>query len=61
LVVIPGGFSSRAGDGKIGYKKEFLRPVLVCVGASAFCSSGFLRIYNFFLFALFVMACGQSF
>jgi MFS transporter, FHS family, L-fucose permease len=47
---------------KIGYKKGILAGLFLCaVGAVLFVPAASLRIYNFFLFALFVMACGQSF
>jgi FHS family L-fucose permease-like MFS transporter len=47
---------------KIGYKKGILTGLLLCaVGAVLFLPASSSRIYGFFLFALFVMACGQSF
>jgi FHS family L-fucose permease-like MFS transporter len=47
---------------KIGYKKGILAGLFLCaVGAVLFLPASSSRIYAFFLFALFVMACGQSF
>src|SRR5258708_11998414 len=47
---------------KIGYKKGILTGLFLCaVGAVVFLPASSSRIYGFFLFALFVMACGQSF
>src|SRR6201997_5490299 len=47
---------------KIGYKKGILAGLFLCaVGAVLFLPASASRIYGFFLFALFVMACGQSF
>src|SRR5258707_9728834 len=47
---------------KIGYKKGILADLFLCaVGAVLFLPASSSRIYGFFLFALFVMACGQSF
>ncbi len=47
---------------KIGYKKGILAGLFLCaVGAMLFLPASSSRIYGFFLFALFVMACGQSF
>ena len=47
---------------KIGYKKGILTGLFLCaVGAVLFLPASASRIYGFFLFALFVMACGQSF
>jgi MFS transporter, FHS family, L-fucose permease len=47
---------------KIGYKKGILTGLFLCaVGAVLFLPASSSRIYGFFLFALFVMACGQSF
>jgi len=47
---------------KIGYKKGILAGLLLCtVGAVLFLPASSSRIYGFFLFALFVMASGQSF
>ncbi len=47
---------------KIGYKKGILAGLFLCaVGALLFLPASASRLYGFFLFALFVMACGQSF
>jgi MFS transporter, FHS family, L-fucose permease len=47
---------------RIGYKKGILAGLFLCaVGAILFLPASSSRIYGFFLFALFVMACGQSF
>jgi len=47
---------------RIGYKKGILTGLFLCaVGAVLFLPASSSRIYGFFLFALFVMACGQSF
>jgi MFS transporter, FHS family, L-fucose permease len=46
----------------IGYKKGILTGLFLCaVGAVLFLPASSSRVYGFFLFALFVMACGQSF
>jgi FHS family L-fucose permease-like MFS transporter len=47
---------------RIGYKKGILTGLLLCAtGALLFLPAASVRTYEFFLFALFVMACGQSF
>lgn len=47
---------------KIGYKRGILTGLLICAtGALLFIPAATVRVYAFFLFALFVMACGQSF
>lgn len=47
---------------EIGYKKGILVGLFLCaMGALLFLPASSSRIYGFFLFALFVMACGQSF
>jgi len=47
---------------RIGYKKGILTGLFLCaLGAVLFLPASSSRIYGFFLFALFVMACGQSF
>src|SRR6266852_5497370 len=47
---------------RIGYKKGILAGLFLCAaGAALFLPASSSRIYGFFLFALFVMACGQSF
>src|SRR5260370_24057847 len=47
---------------RIGYKKGILVGLLLCAtGALLFVPASSIGVYEFFLFALFVMACGQSF
>src|SRR5881394_204356 len=47
---------------KIGYKKGILAGLFLCAtGAVLFLPAASVRVYGFFLVALFVMACGQSF
>jgi FHS family L-fucose permease-like MFS transporter len=47
---------------RIGYKRGILTGLLLCAtGALLFLPAASVRTYGFFLFALFVMACGQSF
>lgn len=47
---------------RIGYKRGIILGLLICaIGAFLFIPAATARIYGFFLFALFVMACGQSF
>jgi len=47
---------------RIGYKKGILIGLLLCAsGALLFLPAASSKIYGFFLFSLFVMACGQSF
>src|SRR5437773_5616232 len=47
---------------RIGYKKGILTGLFLCAaGAVLFVPASSSRVYSFFLFALFVMACGQSF
>ncbi|PYU43272.1 MAG: hypothetical protein DMG53_18170 [Acidobacteria bacterium] len=47
---------------KIGYKKGILAGLFLCAaGAVLFLPASSSRVYGFFLFALFVMACGQIF
>src|SRR5260370_14101805 len=47
---------------KIGYKKGILPGLFLCaMGAVLFLPASSSPIYCFFLFALFVMGCGQSF
>jgi FHS family L-fucose permease-like MFS transporter len=46
---------------KIGYKRGILIGLLICAtGAFLFIPAASVRLYAFFLFALFVMACGQG-
>jgi len=47
---------------RIGYKRGILAGLLLCAtGAVLFLPASSSRVYAFFLFALFTMACGQSF
>jgi MFS transporter, FHS family, L-fucose permease len=47
---------------RIGYKRGILTGLLICAsGALLFIPAASVLRYGFFLFALFVMACGQSF
>src|SRR5438045_5699175 len=47
---------------RIGYKKGILAGLSLCAaGAVLFLPASSIGAYAFFLFALFVMACGQSF
>src|SRR6204780_3518344 len=55
-------FPARRMMEKIGYKKGILAGLFLCaVGAVLFVPASSSRTYVFFLIALFVMACGQSF
>src|ERR1700753_2357335 len=46
---------------RIGYKRGILAGLLTCAfGAFLFIPAASVRVYGFFLFALFVMACGQG-
>src|SRR5260370_19985276 len=58
LAALPAGWLME----RIGYKKGILTRLLICsTGALLFLPAASLLAYGFFLFALFVMACGQSF
>lgn len=47
---------------RIGYKRGILVGLFLCAsGALLFLPASSVLVYGFFLFALFVMACGQSF
>jgi len=47
---------------RIGYQRGILTGLIICAtGALLFIPAATLLWYGFFLFALFVMACGQSF
>jgi MFS transporter, FHS family, L-fucose permease len=58
LAALPAGWIMQ----KLGYKRGILIGLLVCAtGTALFIPAASVRLYGFFLFALFVMACGQSF
>lgn len=47
---------------RLGYKKGILSGLFLCAaGALLFLPAAYVRLYEVFLLALFVMACGQSF
>ncbi len=57
LAAFPAGWIMQ----RIGYKRGILAGLLVCAtGTILFIPAASARVYAFFLFALFVMACGQS-
>src|SRR5215813_9978239 len=57
LAALPAGWLMQ----RVGYKRGILVGLLVCAtGAILFIPAASVRVYGFFLFALFVMACGQS-
>ncbi len=58
LAALPAGWVMR----KVGYKRGIIIGLVTCAtGAFLFIPASYVRLYPFFLFALFVMACGQSF
>jgi len=58
LAALPAGWLME----RVGYKKGILIGLIICAGgALLFIPASYLRVYGFFLLALFVMACGQSF
>src|SRR6266568_8347644 len=57
LAALPAGWLMQ----RLGYKRGILIGLCVCAtGTLLFIPAASVRIYGFFLFALFVMACGQS-
>jgi FHS family L-fucose permease-like MFS transporter len=57
LAAFPAGWLMQ----RIGYKRGILTGLAVCAtGTILFIPAASVRVYAFFLFALFVMACGQS-
>src|SRR5947209_7046500 len=58
LAALPAGWLMQ----RVGYKKGILIGLCICAtGAFLFIPASSIGIYAFFLFALFVMACGQCF
>jgi FHS family L-fucose permease-like MFS transporter len=57
LAAVPAGWLME----KIGYRKGILVGLFACAtGSLLFIPAASIRVYGFFLFALFVMACGQG-
>jgi MFS transporter, FHS family, L-fucose permease len=58
LSALPAGWWMR----RVGYRWGIITGLLVCAtGAFLFIPASYIRLYPFFLLALFVMACGQGF
>jgi FHS family L-fucose permease-like MFS transporter len=57
LAALPAGWLMQ----RIGYKRGILTGLMVCAtGTILFIPAASVRVYGFFLLALFIMACGQS-
>ena len=57
LAALPAGWLMQ----RIGYKRGILTGLMVCAtGTILFIPAASVRLYGFFLLALFIMACGQS-
>src|SRR5215813_6087145 len=57
LAALPAGWLMQ----RLGYKRGILTGLVICAtGAFLFIPAASVRVYGFFLFALFLMACGQS-
>src|SRR6202158_1188557 len=57
LAALPAGWLMQ----RVGYKRGILIGLLVCAtGTILFIPAASVRVYGFFLFALFVMACGPA-
>lgn len=57
LAALPAGWLMQ----RIGYKRGILTGLFVCAtGTILFLPAASVRVYGFFLLALFIMACGQS-
>jgi FHS family L-fucose permease-like MFS transporter len=58
IAALPAGWLMQ----RVGYRRGILIGLLLCTtGAFLFIPAASVRVYGFFLFALFVMACGQCF
>ena len=58
IAALPAGWLMQ----RIGYKRGILTGLLVCAtGTILFIPAAHVQVYGFFLIALFIMACGQSF
>ncbi len=58
LSALPAGWWMR----RVGYRRGIITGLLICgAGAFLFIPASYVRLYPFFLLALFVMACGQGF